>query len=188
MKYPCINEKQIEETLKFYNENPDIDSPVINVMGRTLTEYIDNMNKRAKKDTNGKLEKSLIIYRENKDLLTDQAIEVVNKLLGDRKIRNKIRLVNDGSYLVNRIWGHVRIRDGKIDMQPEFDGYYIGIDTSKFNNLSIKKKIDWIYNHFDLIYVQIPFVDNLKDILNLIECELIQDVFDKRFLHEFNYY
>lgn len=158
MKYPSINVKEVKETVDFYNENPQIDSPTPKVMGRTVEQFMESLNKRAIKDDKG-LEKSLIVYRDNSELLTEGSIQVINKLLGDRKIREKIRIVNDGSYLVNRIWVTVDTQYSKIEFLPEFYGYRVGVRDSVFHSLPVKKQIDWLYNHFDVIYIQMPLVD-----------------------------
>lgn len=179
MKYPYISEKEVAETLKFYNENPHIDSPTIKVMGRTIEQFIENLNKRARMDNDGRLIKSLVAYRDNKDLLTDESIQVINKLLGDRKLRSKIRLVSDGSFLVNRIWGFVNTESGKIVIRPEFDGRSIEVDTSNFYKLSTKKQIDWLYNHFDIIHVQIGLIETRDDILDDIRWRTMEDEIDR---------
>lgn len=186
MKYPCISEKSVLETINFYNENPQINSPTIDVMGRTVEQFMENLNKRAQKDKDGKLVRSLVTYRNNKDLLTDESIQVINKLLGDTKIRSKIRIVTDGSYLVNRIWSYVDTENRKVVILPEFDGYSIGVDSSEFYKLSPKKQIDWLFNHFDIIYVQIHFVNTVDAILDEIDWQISLDELDRHF--DFDYF
>lgn len=170
MKYPNLSEKDIMRSIQLRIEHPEYN---YNNRPTTLNEFIDGMKNEAKKD-DGRLYQSLMVYRENKDLLTDESIVVINKLLGDKKIRDKIRLINDGSYFVNRIWGHVVIKNEKIEICPEFNGPSIDIDSSRFDELSVKKKIDWLYNHFDNVYVQIPLVKTRQDILKKMMITIIQ--------------
>lgn len=181
MKYPSINKKQVLDAVNFYNENPELCSHVVIEMGTTVEQWMERLNERAKKDSDGKLEKSLIVYRKYRSLLSEKSIEVINKLLGDRKIRNKIRIVYDGSYLVNRIWSYVDLEKEQIVIRPEFNGYEFNVNTSEFDKLSPKKQIDWLYNHFDVIYVQITLVKSLQDILSTIEFEKEMDYFDRAF-------
>lgn len=160
MNYPHISEKDVLETVNFYNNHPDFISPT---PGKTVEEFIGNLNKRAKKDTDGKLEKALMTYHANADLLDDESLEIVRKLLDNKKIREKIRIVDDGSYLVNRIWNCIDAENGKIVIIPEFDGHSINVDSSEFYKLSAIEKIDWLYNHFDIIYAQISLVETRQE-------------------------
>lgn len=178
MKYPSISKKEVQGAVSFYKQHPEVKREFNIYKGDTVEEFINNIEKVAIRDDK-KLEKSLIVYRENKDLLTDESIEVVNKLLGDRKIRNKIKLMNDGSYLANRIFGFVDLEKGLIKIIPCFDWFDIGADGTEFSHLSPKKKIDWLYNHFDTIYVQIKYVESRFDILDNIAWELHQDELDR---------
>jgi hypothetical protein len=172
--YPSISEKSVAESIELCKRNH-----IENRLGETVDEFMNNLKNRSKVINDKDLVKSLIVYRDNKDLLTDESIEVVNKLLGDTKIRNKIRIVYDGSYLVNRIWGSVDLEKGKIALIPEFSGYEIDVESSKFDNLSLKKKIDYLYNHFDTIYLQINLVKSVLDIIEIIEFELLSGTLDR---------
>lgn len=187
MKYEHISRKEVMETIDFYKRNPDINSPTIRIMGRTTEEFIGNLNKRSQKNKNGRLEKSLVVYRENKDLLTKESIEVINKLLGDKKIRDKVRIVHDGSYLVNRIWNYVDTECGKVNICPEFWAYRIDVPSSEFDRLSLKKKIDWLYNHFDVIYIQINLVKSRQDIIEEIEYQTMQDELEHYYDCDYDY-
>lgn len=178
MKYPSISKKEVQGAVSFYNQHPDMKPKFRVCSGDTVEEFISSIEKVAIKDDK-KLERSLIVYRENKDLLTDESVEVVNKLLGDRKIRNKIKLMNDGSYLTNRIFGFVDLEKGLIEIKPCFYWFDICADGTEFSELSPKKKIDWLYNHFDVIYVQIKYVESRFDILDNIAWELHQDELDR---------
>lgn len=161
MIYPNIN---IDELSK-YEETFEIE------------KHVQRLNKMATKDTKG-LIKALIVYRDNKDLLSEESLIVINKLLGDTKILKKVRLINDGSYRMNRIWGYVDLKSKEIIIRPYFDWHSKSSEKLNFDKLSTKEKIDWIYNHFELIYVQVKLVKSREDIMQLIFWEIEMDKFD----------
>lgn len=186
MKYPSINENEVKETVDFYNQHPDMKPKFRGYDGDTVEGFISSIRKVAIKD-NKILERSLIVYHENKDLLTDESIEVVNKLLGDRKIRNKIMLMADGSYLSNRIFGFVDLEKGLIEIKPCVHLYGSSNVYTEFKKLPPKKKIDWLYEHFDVIYVQIKLVKSRFDMLDDIAWEIQQDELDRYYTTSYDY-
>lgn len=167
MKYPLINMAQLNDSFEFYAEHPRF-TPFYK--GNSVEEWADEIIKSAEK--NDKLLKRLfIIYRENKDLILDESsIEVIDKILGDRKIRSKCRIINDGSYLNNRIYVYIITNAEEEGLLIHPTLWYDGDDINDhFDKLPAKKKVDWLYNHFDTIFVQPLLVENRDDILYEID-------------------
>lgn len=79
--------------------------------------------------------------------LDDEDLETVNKLIGDTKLHDKFVLVTDGSYLNNRI---CLFDDGSIIIEMTNNSLFNYVNTK----MSIKDKINWIYNHYDKIFIQ----------------------------------
>lgn len=164
MKYPHISRKEIEEAVRYSNEsNCGFDT----FKGMTVDQAIKKWADKAYSDDTT-LDKTLMAYRANQDLVHDKdSIDVINKLLNDRRLRKKIRIIHDGSYYVNRIWVHVNA-GGKVQFTPELCTWFLNIDDEKFDKLSAKKKVNWLYNHFDVIYIQVSPVESRNDIYEFI--------------------
>ena len=163
MVYPDLNMKEIDDFVKFW-EGRDTDCS-----GLPIEDYYKSaelMVSHIRTDLGDVpwkcIESSLIVCRQNADLLTDRGLQIVNKLLGDTKLRRKIRPASDGSFLNNRVWCPVQSLN-KIDLIPEVS-YKLIPDALYWKHDS--KMIDWIYNHFDIIHIQIPIFHTRKDIVS----------------------
>lgn len=177
MKYLLIDMIELDDSFQFYAEHTHL-TPFYK--GNSVDEWADEIIKRAEK--NDKLLKQLFItYRENKDLILDESsIEIINKILGDCKIRSKCRIVNDGSYLNNRIYVYISLYDNLegIRIRPEL-GFRLDPDIrNHFYNLPVKKAIDWLYNHFDTIFVHPILVKNREDICDEIDYQKVMQELD----------
>lgn len=165
MKYPDYDKDDIQETLDTYLTFDKNILPSL-FMGTDITkdspEYnVDFAVKLYDKETAFKLSHrkfvKLLSEIKNTFLLDENSVIIINKLIGDRKIYKKIRFCTDGSYRNNRIWGHCN-RYNKYEIEPMLRYNF----RKKFNyKPSIDKDdpktfIDWLYNHFDTIFLQIP--------------------------------
>lgn len=172
MKYPHINKERIKDNVDYWNTyHPGEGSIFMKAHNCYDYESFEKEWFNASKPFDKNLERYLITMRENSDLITNSSKIVIDKLLGDSKIRNKLRFIYDGSYYNNRIW---------------FEGFESGIncifmisvtqhDKDYFNKLPIKKKIDWMYNHFDYIYVMVDSMLERKDIVRVINTKKAYD-------------
>ena len=180
MIYPWYDEKGINELIENLKKPASHSTYFTNRYGnKTFEEIVQYQLDLAVEDKDKRLENSLNVYRDNSDFLTKDSLEVINKLLGDRKLRNKIRIIADGSWYMNRIFGFVDTEDHSIVIRPEICGYAMGIDTDFFKKLSPKKQIDWIYNHFDYIFLQLRFVECRSDFYCITEDALFDDMLDR---------
>lgn len=97
--------------------------------------------------------------------LDDYAI--LNKLIGDHKLHKKFQVVYDGSYLANRIWvcdSEYSGKDGSRFSVELLEYGHADIPEKyfhEFNKCNIAEKIDWIYNHFDTIFIQISDIPRI---------------------------
>ena len=185
MKYPLIDMVELTDSFQFYAENTNTEPYY---KGNSVEEWADEIIGRAEK--NDKLLKQIFItYRDNKDLiLDDSSLEVINKILGDKKTRSKCRIVHDGSYLNNRIWVfiHADADEEGIKIRPEINFRFDDSIHDYFDKLPAKKKIDWIANHFDTIFVQPISAEDRIDILSAIEYDKFEQEIDMMF--EDDYY
>ena len=152
MKYSTYNYWQIKDAIKFYTENPQYESPYT---GISVDQFINILHKNESKSSlcDKAFYKTLCNLRDNKDLLSNNTIQIVNKLMGDRKIIDKIRFINDGSFYSVRIWTP-RTTDNTFSINVDI---YNNDEIPKYvNKLEICDKIDWLYNHLEYIPVQIP--------------------------------
>ena len=133
---------------------------------------------------------SNLTYRNNKGIIKalstlrkygkmdNDSLEIVNKLIGDHKLRKKFVVACDGSYLSCRIWLYIDTRDeGKFNLEidcPIIDKYEKL--SEKFDNMCSKEKINFLYNHFDLIPIQLGRLDMMtteEELLSMIEFEQV---------------
>lgn len=164
MKYPHINKSGIEKAVLFDNDNPQYE---MDFLGMTVDQAMKFWADKAYTD-NVALDKILMVYRENSDFVCDKdSIDVINKLLSDRRFRKKVRIIHDGSYYTNRIWAHTNV-GGKVEFTPEICVWELDIDNTSFQKLSAKKKLNWLYNHFDVVYIQVDAVESRDDIIRFI--------------------
>lgn len=159
MIYPHLDMDELKDFVKYW-EGKDVDETGIPVQDRfkSIDLMIENINSIGEAIPWKRIERCLIIYRQNAELFTEDSIQVINKLLGDTKIRSKIKLVTDGSFLNNRIW--CSVHEGEISLFP-YISYKINPNTK---SMSCSKEIDWMYNHFNVIYLQIPLLETREDI------------------------
>ena len=170
MKYSNYNYDDIKHTIKFYTENCEYKSLLVPYPNISEDEFIKLLIKRQTKSK--ELDKifyhSLVTIRNNKDLINNETLETVNKLIGDHKIMNKIRYIYDGSFYSARIYDP-KIVDDKFSFIVDIDARVL---PEYINNLKPAKKIDWLYNHLDYIPVQLPFMHLQNRMMLLYQTEL----------------
>lgn len=164
MIYPSINEKLLQDTLKQYEERGEKDC----ISYKLILERLDKKEKFYQKTNCKQVNTFLNLCRDNIDLFDPNSLEVINKLLGDTKLKRKFRDTCDGSYLNNRIWLYVNPRSCLIEMRVEINF----TNDESVKSMSSKEKIDYMYNHFDAIYLQFENLSNRFDMLHMIKTDL----------------
>lgn len=94
----------------------------------------------------------MCIYRDIfKDIGNEEGLTIVNKLIGDRKLFNKIKFCSDGSYRNNRIWANVEGSMLKFDIRSR------GLDKPETNNpRDIRKYIGLVFRSYPVVFIQVP--------------------------------
>lgn len=175
MKYSAFNNDVIKRLVNFYNDNSEY-APLYYI-GKTIDETKKNMVTKYYKYKD-KLKDSLNVYLENKDLLTHEAIFIIESILKDDKLWDKLRFIPDGSGVTNRIWSH-SIGE-KITISISFESEYFNIECPEFfgenDDKSLEKQIKFLYENFDIIFIQIDLIENRNDIHEIIINNLMNNL------------
>lgn len=119
-------------------------------------------------------------------------IEVVNKLIGDKKLFTKMIFVTDGSYRLNRIWfdshisnpdkPHFEVNDRKYFLMKKSisdSDYWKHVEESRN---SPARAIQKMFNDYPIIFMQIPLKETMSSLEELIAWDaFIYDMDDPEF-------
>ena len=105
--------------------------------------------------------KEVLLKRRSIRKFTDQKVndEIIEELL-HHPMKNKLRLIHDGSWYTHRIWFHVDKFHKTIIINPEI--CWVGTDeNSEFRSMSkqmdnmtrIKEKIQFLMDNFKVVYI-----------------------------------
>lgn len=171
-RFPNVNREDIAKAVEFYKNRPAYNGWCF---GMTVDEAVKHIESRAIK-SDKILVRLLKTYLENADLLaTSEDVDIVKNLLGNKRLRMRIRIVSDGSYLSNVI--RCITDNYKIDISPSFDSDGIMSYENKIKWLDMPKKnrLRWIARRFDTIYLQTPIIENREELLKHIRLESMLD-------------
>ena len=138
-----------------------------NITDDDILEYISIYEKLSTiKVSHKEFVRAMLKYKKYFESIDDDiSITIINKLIGDRRLFNKMRFCLDGSYRLNRIFIE--------RLSPKYLRFYItGSDElSPFTiynngNDNIKKSLTRFFNKFDTIFVHIfgfSFIDINSD-------------------------
>lgn len=169
MKLDLYNIDKINARIKFYKEYPELQSKSDPYKGLdTVEEVVAKLEKDMIKD-HKKLVQVLCIFRKYKKYLSPHTIKLIDKILGDKRLREKIRIVPDTLFYENYIW------IAPFPSPRESIEYELGLLSEVTYNIALeyggimyalnsKKKMDWYNNHFDLIFFNIDLDFFLKEI------------------------
>lgn len=142
MIYPSIDIDHLEDVLNVVEKWKDNSTSVFTEHDyQRLSLLKENPTEYFIKPKAGFLEQYLQECKENIDMFTPDSLDIINKLLGDTKLKKKCKIINDGSFVNNRIWWGVNVSKQRIQISVDLDHHY---DDSCRGN---KDKIDWLYNH-----------------------------------------
>lgn len=159
----CYNREQIQDFIDFYKNRPDDDYMYPEVKDiETIDEFIERH-----------IDPQTIPYKDYikilsayRDALIDigdfYSLNIINKLIGDKKLYRKIRMVHDGSFLNNRIVF--------IEWFDPFMRVEDGCNSSNWHSRN-RKKINRIYGNYDIIFLHLLPIDDYRtkeSILNRI--------------------
>lgn len=170
MKYPNYIRSSVRISLRqipIIDETPDETEAVNNrirelkekeeqsIPHKMLIRFLTELNKYTGADVSGYNESNVIF----------------NKLIGDKKLSRKIkRMYNDHSYTCvgNTIDVWVDDGVGKVDIVIR---KYPNLDITDIMSKDPKKLINWIYNHFDTMFICTDFPVNMNS-----ESAMIEDI------------
>ena len=162
MKYPSYNTDVIQGLLDEYRINfntvPllfDEAGISLNSLDYTTEKYIELYHKNNTfKPSRKQYVQILKIYRDS-PFVTDYSKKIIDVLIGNRKLYNKVVFCHDGLSCNNGIWGYV----DKYDYSYNIDIYSYDPNihsTNCYNSyINISKELLWIYNHYDIIFIQL---------------------------------
>lgn len=169
MKLDLYNIDKINARIKFYKEYPELQSKSDPYKGLdTVEEVIAKLEKDMIKDDK-KLVQVLCKFREYKKYLSSSCIQTIDKILGDKRLREKIRIVPDILFYENciRLTSFPSLRSSieyKLGFLMDVT-YNIALEYDAIMyTLKSKKRMEWYDNHFDLIFFKIDLDFFLKEI------------------------
>ena len=171
--YDLINYSSIKSSVDFWNGPLAVDLSH-EFKGKNVFQAIEYWKSRALKTD--KIESSLVVYLENHDLLySDYEIKFITELLNHPE-RTRFRLIHDGSYYSHRVWFHVNPDDKKIHISPSI-AWYDGDESLKplsdeMNILPVEDKIQFLLDHFEVVYIHMDIVENRSDIIDNISNDI----------------
>lgn len=173
-KYPYFDEAAVKNNIGFYKRIGK-EGPIVSI-DKFVEELMSYRNEKLKG-----LYKTLITLRDNKDLITEDSLMIVNKLIGDHKLMSKAIVIYDGSYLNNRIWCDITAGENEmvLELIPQFN-LWKDKAYDKFEKLDSIQKINWLYNNFDYIFIHIDMMYSRHDIVRFIN--------NRHYLHKTSHY
>lgn len=178
MKLDLYYIDKINARIKFYKENPELQSKSDPYKGLdTVEEVVAKLEKDMIKDDK-KLVQVLCKFRKYKKYLSPFCIELINKILGDKRLREKIRIVPNTIFYENYIWLcimptpkdslnqpiEINPLDYELELKIDVDYTTALMYDGEMYHVSAKKQINWYNNHFDLIFFHIDLDFFLKEI------------------------
>ena len=139
------------------------------------------MKEKLEKDMikdNKKLVQVLYIFKKYKKYLSPNTIKLIDKILGDKRLREKIRIVPNTIFYENYIWLNImptptdslkpsiEINPLRYELELKIDVDYttaLMFDGEMYYT-SVKKQMNWFNNHYDLIFFNIDLDFFLKEI------------------------
>lgn len=91
--------------------------------------------------------------------LNEDSQHLAKLLINNPRYSRKMVWVCDGSYRNNRIWF-----DYDTDLSIRCLRSYKKYDSIDFTGKSVKYKLNWMWNHYDTIYLQVPRYKSVDDV------------------------
>ena len=159
--YDLVNRKEIADSVEWWNgKGAEFDGTF---KGMTVDEAIAYWEAQAKKTD--EIESALKVYEENSDLLANDEDFVFIRYILMHPERDRLRLINDGSYYTHRIWFHVN-NDGFVTVSPSIcwmDSAFKRM-SNQLSEKPPREKVDFLFNHFEVVYIQMPIAEGKEDI------------------------
>ena len=154
-KIPSIDMKTIEEVVYEHTEGilkniHDGRAFTNGVYATTPEDYLEAYTKYDRQLSHEEVAKSLRCLLKA-EVLDDEGKQLCRLLINNPRYTLKMKIIFDGSYRNNRIWFD---HDKHLYMKC-FKSYknrsYVDCD-----NMKLKQKLNSMWNHYDVIYFQVP--------------------------------
>ena len=170
--HDLVDRKEIADSVEWWNGMGKNNFPDHEFVGKTVDEAIEYWKAQAKNTE--ELERILKLYEENSDLLaSDEDFVMVRELLTHPE-KDRLRLIHDGSYYTHRIWFNIN-NDGLIKVSPSIrwkDDEFECMDQKLDEILSPREKIDFLFENFEVVYVQTPMFESREKLESSIHWEM----------------
>lgn len=98
------------------------------------------------------------------EVLDAHSERLCHLLIDNPRYSSKMKFIFDGSYRNNRIWfdheKHLYMRC----LKSYKDRSYVDCD-----NKTVKQQLNWMWNHYDVIYFQVPLYKTVTEVLEDIQ-------------------
>ena len=163
-KIPSIDMKAIEKTVYEFTEGKlanvhDGRAFTNGVYVTTPEDYLEAYTKYDRQLSHEEVAKSLSCLLKA-EVLDEESEQLCRLLINNPRYTLKMKIIFDGSYRNNRIWFD---HDKHLYMKC-FKSYknrsYVDCD-----NMKVKQKLNWMWNHYDVIYFQVPLYKTVTEVL-----------------------
>ena len=161
-----------------YKEEEDIYEKMRKTGVADVDGYIQNYEKRTLVDVSHKeFISSLLVYKklfERQENEHYDNIVIVNELIGNRRLFDKIKFCTDGSFRNNRIWISCNSRNGDLDIYIRDMGGLDYHSHDKYMKMSprrikrLKRSLRLMFNKYPIVFCQFK-TGSESDIINYVD-------------------
>ena len=125
----------------------------------TPEEYLEEYTKYDRLISHEEVVNTLTYLLESK-VLDEDSQKLCHLLIDNPRYTRKMKLIFDGSYRNNRIWF-----DHKTNISISCLECYEKHIRINLDGMSVKQKLNWMRNHYDVIYFQVPLYKTVTEVL-----------------------
>lgn len=162
-KIPSIDIEYIRDLVRKYTEGElkhsyDGKIPMDGALVNSVEEYVALYTENDRPVSYEEVARTMTILLES-GCLKEDGRQLARLLIDNPRYSRKMVLVFDGSYRNNRIWFN------GANLYIECYRAYDKRDYVSFTGKSIKYQLNWLWNHYDVIYFQVPLFSSIDDVL-----------------------
>lgn len=134
--------------------------PMDGALVTSVEEYVAEYTKHDRPITHEEVARIMTVLLES-GCLKEDGQQLAKLLINNPRYARKMILVFDGSYRNNRIWFNGD------NLFVDCFRYYGKRDYVNFTGKSMKYQLNWLWNHYDVIYFQVPLFSGVDDVIKL---------------------
>ena len=167
-KIPSIDMGDIRNTVYDYTDGKlkhvhDGKARVNGVYVTTPEEYLEEYTKYDRQISHEEVVNTLT-YLLKAEVLDEDSQKLCHLLINNPRYTRKMKLISDGSYRNNRIWFNHKTNISISCFECYEKHIRINLD-----DMTVKQKLNWMWNHYDTIYFQIQLYNSIDEVLEDIE-------------------